>query len=143
MTDWDQRFMDLAAYVAKWSKDPSTKVGAVVAKDKKVLGLGYNGFPKGIKDDEWRLGSRDLKNRMVVHAETNAILDCRGNIPSGSALYITHPPCSRCSSLIIQSNGISEVHYPEVSYEFLERWQEELSLSFDMLAEAHIKCVCH
>ena len=48
---WDRRFLGLAAHVAEWSKDPSTQVGAVVANGKKVVSLGFNGFPQGMSDD--------------------------------------------------------------------------------------------
>ena len=70
---WDKRFLDMARLVAAWSKDPSTQVGAVVVDpDYRVRGMGYNGFPAGIKDDE-RLHDRPAKHKLVVHAETNAI----------------------------------------------------------------------
>jgi deoxycytidylate deaminase len=50
MADWDSRFLEMAVLVSKWSKDPSTKVGAVIAKGKFVVSLGFNGHPAGVAD---------------------------------------------------------------------------------------------
>ena len=47
--DWDSTFMGIAKLIAMRSKDPNTQVGAViVAKDKRILSLGYNGLPYGM-----------------------------------------------------------------------------------------------
>jgi dCMP deaminase len=70
---WDVRFLRLAHEVAKWSKDPSTKVGCILVKDKKVISMGYNGFPAGISDDLSRLEDRSIKYEITVHAEVNAV----------------------------------------------------------------------
>lgn len=64
---WDRRFLELAKQVSTWSKDPSTKVGAVlVNEDKHVVGMGFNGFPVGVADTEERLNNRELKYKMIV-----------------------------------------------------------------------------
>ena len=55
---WDRRWLELAQYISKWSKDPSTQVGAVIARENKLISLGYNGFPEGIDDSP---GSFNLK----------------------------------------------------------------------------------
>ena len=71
---WDKRFLDLSQLISSWSKDPSTKVGAVVVDDdRRVISLGYNGFPRGVSDDE-RLDNRESKYKIVTHAEANALL---------------------------------------------------------------------
>ena len=71
---WDMRFLEMAQLVASWSKDPSTKVGAtIVDDDRRVISVGYNGFPKGVADNK-RLEDRDEKYKMIVHAERNALL---------------------------------------------------------------------
>ncbi len=68
MADWNKRFLDLAEHVASWSKDPSTKVGAVVVDEKKrVVSLGYNGFPRGVLDIDSRYNDRDTKHLFVAH----------------------------------------------------------------------------
>ena len=135
MNKWDCNFLTLANTVSMFSKDPSTKVGAVIADDdNRVVSIGYNGFPKGIKDDH-RLENRDLKYDMIVHAEANALLFA--NAPVKDCTIYTWPfmPCSRCVSLIIQA-GIRRV----VSVENKEeRWLNSFRLSHDMLTEARIE----
>jgi dCMP deaminase len=136
MSKWDNNFLSLANTVSMFSKDPSTKVGAVITDDdNRVISIGYNGFPKGIKDDE-RLEVRDLKYDMVVHAEANALLFANSST-KGCTIY-TWPfmPCSRCASLLIQA-GISRV----VSAENNEpRWQKNFRLSQEMFSEARVVC---
>lgn len=105
---WDLRFLKLAHFVSQWSKDPSTKVGAVVVDDeRRVLGIGYNGFPRGVADYPSRYDQRELKYDLIVHAEVNAILNsvaCRG-----ATLYTTPLfSCVRCAGLVIQS-GVKRV----------------------------------
>ena len=71
MNKWDSRFLKLAREVSKWSKDPSTQVGAIAVKDRQILATGYNGFPKGIEDKEQTLNNRESKLRLKVHGEMN------------------------------------------------------------------------
>lgn len=131
---WDDRFLELATVISSWSKDPSTQVGAVIVDDdNRVISIGYNGFPKGIKDDH-RLSNRDLKYEMVVHAEANALLFA--NAPVKGCTIYTWPfqPCSRCASLIIQA-GIRRV----VSVENKDqKWCGNFQLAHDMLIEARV-----
>jgi dCMP deaminase len=136
-SNWDVRFLQLADMVSTWSKDPSTKVGAVIVDDlKRVLSLGYNGLPRGIQDTPERLADRDLKYKMVVHAEANAILNSPGPV-RGSTLYLFPlPPCSECSKLIIQS-GIRAVRFPRW-IPVPERWRDAMALSEAMLLEAGV-----
>ena len=50
--DWDKHFMKIALLCSEMSKDPSTKVGAVIKGiDKSVVSTGYNGLPNDIDDD--------------------------------------------------------------------------------------------
>ncbi len=132
---WDSRFLEMAELVASWSKDPSTKVGAVIVdEDRRVLSLGYNGFPLGLSDDK-RLDNREIKYKMIVHAECNALLFC-SEPPVGATIY-TYPfmPCPKCAGMIIQT-GITRV----VSYKSNnERWSEEFALSRNMFKEAGIE----
>ena len=71
---WDRRYLDIAKSVSQWSKDPSTKVGAVLVRDNRIVSVGYNGFPEGVDDSEERYNNRELKYDLVVHAEVNAII---------------------------------------------------------------------
>ncbi len=109
----DEYFMGIALLSAQRSKDPSTQVGAcIVSPDKKIVGIGYNGFPIGISDDALPRGKNDdvfLENRntYVVHAEANAILNSSKYL-NNCSLYCTFLPCNECAKLIVQS-GIKEV----------------------------------
>ena len=112
---WDEYFMGVALLSAKRSKDPSTQVGAcVINDDKRIIGIGYNGFPRGCDDKiyPWGKGNENYLNNKypyVVHAEANAILNST-RLLKDSVLYVTLFPCNECAKLIIQS-GIKEVVY--------------------------------
>ncbi|CAN0351998.1 unnamed protein product, partial [Laminaria digitata] len=64
---WDDYFMSVAFLSAMRSKDPSTQVGAcIVNQDKRIVGIGYNGFPMGCSDDDlpWaRQAERELDTK--------------------------------------------------------------------------------
>jgi dCMP deaminase len=123
--------MQLAELVATYSKDASTKVGAVIVdKDNRVVSLGFNGFPKGTND--WPT-SREVKLLRTVHAELNAILFAKRDL-SGCTIYVTHAPCSHCAAAIIQT-GISRVIYKTPSKEYIERWGNSWFESLQMFYE--------
>lgn len=132
---WDVRFLKLAEFVSNWSKDPSTKTGAViVAPDNRVISLGYNGFPKGVEDSPERLNDRELKYKMIVHCERNALLFAKEPL-IGARLY-TFPfmSCTPCASMVIQS-GITEV----ISYSNNNpRWISDFELSKKIFNEAKV-----
>lgn len=134
---WDDRFLTLAAHVAQWSKDPSTRVGAVlVGEDIREVALGYNGFPPGIEDSPDRLSDRPTKLRLTLHAERNVLDNARFSC-RGSTLYATHPPCAACA-LSIVSRGVARVHVSPPSPDFVTRWHSEILHSKDLLREAGI-----
>lgn len=117
---WDEYFMGVAMLSSMRSKDPSTKVGAcIVNQNKRIVGIGYNGFPHGISDDvfPWEREGEFLNTKYpyVVHAEPNAILNSTSNL-EGATLYVTLYPCNECAKLIIQS-GIKEIVYVSNKYE--------------------------
>lgn len=135
MTNWDIRFLELAQHISNWSKDPSTKVGAVISDRKnRIISIGYNGFPRGIDDDE-RLIDRDKKLAMILHAETNALIFANKSLED-TVIY-TYPfmPCSVCAASIIQT-GISRV--VSVINEN-PRWAENFKLSQKMFEEADVE----
>ena len=111
---WDEYFMGIAYLSAMRSKDPSTQVGAcIIDEDKKIIGIGYNGFPIGSNDDEmpWNKEGEflDTKYPYVVHAELNAILNSIKSLKN-CTIYVTHFPCNECAKAIVQS-GIKKVIY--------------------------------
>lgn len=135
-TSWVYRLLELAEHIAQWSKDPSTKVGAVIVDDQRVvLGVGYNGFPRGVRDTEERLVDRPTKHRLVVHAEANAILNARTSL-RGAALVATKHPCSECAKLIVQS-GIREVYAPPLDESGL--WAEDGRFARLILSEGGVR----
>ena len=113
---WDDYFMSVALLTAARSKDPSTQVGAcIVDGDRRIVGLGYNGMPRGLSDDDMPWAKHNLKPvynkyKYVTHAEVNAILNSYGSRVSGGTLYVGLFPCENCAKMIIQS-GIKKVVY--------------------------------
>lgn len=132
---WDRRFLNRAVEVASWSKDPSTRVGAVIVDGKHQVSEGYNGPPSGIRDDDSL--SRDEKLRRTIHAEENALL-FTGRGVEGCTLYVTHPPCGRCAAKIIQAKILRVVHLAP-SEAFVRRWHEEIRSAMTMFAEAGVR----
>lgn len=122
---WDECFVLMAELIAQRSKDPSTQAGAVIVDGQKVIvGLGYNGFPRGITDEDlpWeREGSfLETKYAYVVHAEENAIYNSNAQT-KGCTIYTTLFPCNECAKTIIQ-NGIREVVYTSDKYHDEDIW---------------------
>jgi dCMP deaminase len=135
---WDRRFLDLAQHIASWSKDPSTKVGAVIVDvDKRVVSVGFNGLARGVVDLPERLDDREMKYKMIIHAERNALLFARGNL-KGTVLYCSAMlPCTACAALIIQA-GVARVVAVPPSPELFERWGPDINLSTRMFIEAGV-----
>lgn len=133
--NWDFRFLSLAKLVSNWSKDPSTKVGAVITDpNNRIISIGYNGFPQGVADDN-RLDNRDTKYKMIVHGEMNAILFANKSLDNCTLYTYPFMPCPRCSAMIIQT-GIKKV----ISYKnSIDRWEEEFKLSRSLFNEANIE----
>jgi len=131
---WDVRFLEMARNSAMWSKDPSTKVGSVIVDDdKRVISVGYNGFPKGVADNE-RLNDREEKYKMIVHAERNALLFANKNVKDCHIYTYPFIPCSVCAGMIIQA-GIKRV----VSVKNKNsRWQEDFKVSRNLFHESGV-----
>lgn len=138
---WDKNFIELAKTISTWSKDPSTKVGAVAVGDKRqIIATGYNGFPRNIGDYSDRLENREIKYKYTIHAEMNCIYNATFNGVSlnGSSLYIYGlPVCSECAKGIIQV-GVKRVFmcYPE---SIPEKWDTSGLHSRHMFYEANVE----
>lgn len=136
MSKWDVRFMEMARLVASWSKDPSTKVGAVIAdQHNRVVSQGYNGPPRGVEDDPGV--DRDTKLRRTIHAEKNAILFARGDV-SDCTLYVTHHPCGPCAAFIVQA-GISRVVVPDGESSLGHRWAADICEAEWIFQQAQVR----
>src|SRR5438128_7350751 len=127
--NWDIRFLEMAKTIAAYSKDPSSKVGAVIVDSRKrIVSLGFNGFARGVRDDAERYQNREIKYELVIHAEINAILFAKQDV-TGYTVYSTHYPCPRCAAVICQA-GIGRVVIPDAVTDFEKRYQELCELSF-------------
>ena len=137
---WDERYLDLAAGIAGWSKDPSRKIGAVAVGSKgNVLAQGFNGFPRGISDSPDRYEDRTRKYELVVHAEMNVIYNASYNGVSldGSTLYVHGlPVCSDCAKGIIQV-GIRRVVMRDQEIPVL--WQQSWTKTEEMFNESGVR----
>lgn len=132
---WADFYGGLARYVATKSKDPSTKVGAVIVRpDKTVASIGFNGFPRGVDDRPERYADRDFKMAAIVHAEANAILNAREPL-KGYHLYSTFHPCARCASQIVQA-GIEFVCVP--AEPIPDRWRADMEIAATILREGGV-----
>lgn len=111
-------YMNLATDLAGRSHCVRAQVGAVLAKDTRIISIGYNGPPSGTHncDEEWPEAgcARDSRGScsLALHAEENAILYAvkNGSIIAGSTLYTTLSPCIACARLIL-SSGIVKVYF--------------------------------
>lgn len=127
----------LARHIALLSKDPSTKVGAVIFDQKRrIVSTGYNGFARGVHDAEYRLSTREIKYKMILHAEANALMFAKGGL-DGSTMVVTHPCCAQCASLAIQA-GVKHIMWPKPDTEFKLRWFDDLRLTQEILSEAGV-----
>jgi dCMP deaminase len=132
---WELRYLEMAKLVSTWSKDPSTKVGAVIVdSDNTVISVGFNGLPRRIQDTDQRLNNRDIKLKMIIHAEINAIITAKRPL-NGTTIY-TYPfmSCSQCAGLIIQSGICRHISYKTDN----ERWKDSFDLALEMFDEARV-----
>lgn len=133
---WAQRFFQMAELVGSWSKDPSTQVGAVITQGNRVVSLGFNGYPHGVSDRA-ETDDRDMKYAKTIHAEENAILFAKRDL-ANCEIWVTHFPCPNCAAKIIQT-GITVVHCPVQTEDFLSRWGEKITISESMFDEASVQ----
>lgn len=135
-TKWNARFLLLAEHIAGWSKDPSTKVGAVIVRSNRTIAAtGFNGFPAGEDDSPELYADRVYKYAHVVHAEVNALsfLSEEDRKSKGLTLYSSFPVCPACLRKIgeagvlrvIQNKLPSEGRSPE----WIQEWSTELEES--------------
>lgn len=140
--EWIEYFARMLDVIKLKSKDPSTKVGALITdSDHAIISTGFNGFPSGVVDRPERYEDRELKYQMVVHAEMNAILLAAKNGKSlkGCTIWVNKYPCCECTKAIIQS-GIEQVCIIETEpdEEFEKRWEKSIQLATIMFREAKV-----
>lgn len=130
---WDEHWINIAKDFAKLSKDPSTKVGAViVTPDNRQFSGGYNGFARGIDDIDPSKWERPIKYERVVHAEMNAIIQCPFDT-IGCSVYTTITPCHRCLIHLVNA-GIKKVVYGDTyaNLTHADIWYETAELIYEI-----------
>lgn len=143
---WHKRFMEVAELVKTWSKDPSTKVGAVVVgPDREIRSTGYNGLVRGVDDNKPERMERPTKYDFFEHAERNAVYNACliGASLKGCVIYVTAMPCPDRARAIIQS-GIKMVVTRKVTIDEkspANTWRDKLAYSEEMFKEAGIDCL--
>ena len=136
---WDKRWMALAQHVSQWSKDRSTKVGAVIVNSRQVVvAFGWNGFPRGVDDDVSDRHLRPTKYLWTEHAERNAIYNAaaEGMALRGCRLYTSKFPCAACARAIIQTGIIEVIVLP--SEKLRPKLLADEQVSVALLEEAQI-----
>lgn len=123
------------------SKDPRTKIGAILTRDKNIISTGFNGFPIGVNDNIERYENKETKYKFVCHAEANSILTAArfGISTLNSILYTQGVPCCECAKTIIQG-GVKEVvvhrPWPDMNHSI---WLESVKISNIMFKESEVK----
>ena len=143
--NWNEYFFKMADLVSEKSKDRSTKVGAViVGPDHEVRSTGFNGFPRGVRDDVDARHERPAKYLWTEHAERNAVYNAARNgvHTFGTTMHLNcWWPCADCARAIIQA-GVARVvvHASRVNAHD-SRWSDSCAVGLEMLREAGVECV--
>jgi len=148
---WNHCMLEMAFTIRKMSKDPRTKIGAViVSPDRSSISFGYNGFPKKVPDYEKWWNNPDhpeedfTKYELVIHAEINAITQARQTVKDWS-LYLTVSPCLACAKRIV-SEEIAAVYYcykqdgivMDVQFEKVKKLFEITGIKFEQIPEGEL-----
>ena len=139
---WDEIFIRQVYLSASKSRDPRTKIGSVIVREKNCISTGFNGFPVGVIDLEERYNNREIKLKLVSHAESNSILFAArfGISTLGCKLYTQGIPCNFCAKQIVQC-GISEIiihkQWPNLYYS--KEWLESFEITNLIFNEVGIK----
>lgn len=136
---WARRMVNLAVHISSYSKDPSSKIGAVITRPNwTVVSMGFNGFAQGVPDDPELYANRDYKIANVLHAEENAILTAREPLEGYTIAVSGLQPCASCCAKIIQS-GIKRVI--ATKGEQPERWRQNIEWGRKNLIAAGVKLI--
>lgn len=135
LASWDNHWLREAQLISERSKDPSTKCGACIVDEKnRLVSKGYNGFPRGARDDISLYADREIKYRRIIHAEMNAILFAQRDL-TGCALYVwPFLTCDRCATYVVQS-GIVRVIAPSSDN---PRWADAFEVALELYAEVGV-----
>jgi len=137
--EWDQRFLRLARLVAFWSKDPSTKCGAVIVRpDNTLASVGFNGFARGMDDHEDHYADRAIKYPHILHSEWNALRSTQDPTLAGTTVYAwPMPPCDECTAPLLQKKVARVVANPPEEDKLI-RWQKMFDNAHDMCLQRNV-----
>jgi len=138
--NWDEYFISLLQPIAAKSKDPSTKVGAIiVGPNREIRSTGYNDLPRGVVHTDERV-ERPAKYLYTEHAERNAIYNAARNGVSvvGTTLYCDMFPCAPCARGIIQA-GVTRLVCAQAPRTGDKNWEESQNAAMEMLLEAGVE----
>jgi dCMP deaminase len=138
---WDERFLGVARLISDWSKDPSTKVGAIAVNlNRRILAQGYNGFPSGAHDDSVLYTDRLTKYSRIVHAESNIIYNaCNFQVSLNLSTICVFGmyPCPECSKALAQV-GVARIIFQVGNSENFSKWKDDFEVSKKILRELGI-----
>jgi dCMP deaminase len=137
---WAVRMLKMAKEVASWSKDQSTKVGAVITtKEGAPVSWGFNGLAMGINDDIPERHTRPTKYKWMCHAERNA-MDLAPRPLDDCIMFVTFSPCSSCAQSIIQRKIKTVIVDSEYTADKVPpHWRDDMIIAVGMLMEAGVK----
>ena len=140
---WTGRLLKMAKDIAQWSKDESTKVGAVITTHEgKPVSWGFNGMPMGIDDTVPERHVRPYKYKWMCHAERNAMDLAPSGDLEGCVMFVTFSPCTNCAQSFIQRKIKTLVIDANFTADKMpERWQEDMSVAVEMLSEAGVSII--
>lgn len=128
---WTDYFLGLAKVVATRSHDLQTQHGCVITDSKnRILGVGYNGFARGLNDQELPK-TRPDKYPWMIHAERNALSNCIVRPDNGIA-YVTGQCCNDCIMALWQE-GVSQVYM--INNHGTHLFDEEAKKRFDTFVQ--------
>lgn len=137
---WDLRFLEMAKLISTWSKDPSTRVGAVIADGKRIISTGYNGFPDIMSDLVENYNNREQKYSRIIHGEMNALLFAKQDVKDATLYTYPFISCDRCFVHMLQA-GINRFVAPKPTEEQLTRWGESFKKVREYAAECHAELI--
>lgn len=134
---WVRRFLGMAELISRWSKDPTTGVGAVaVDANRRIVETGYNGLPRGVKDDPERMKRPD-KYFWTAHAEENLVAHAARDRLAGTTVIVTHLCCSNCTRMLINAGVRRIICGPGIT----SMPAENFDVSRKMMEEAGIELI--
>lgn len=140
---WAGRLLKMAKEISLWSKDKSTKVGAVITTlSGAPISWGFNGMPMGIDDTKPARHERPFKYKWMAHAERNAMDLASSADLSECVMFVTFSPCSSCAQSIIQRKIKTVIVDSDYTADRMpDRWKEDMLVAIEMLEEAGVKII--